>query len=86
MLARSKPIFYLFPFPSLAVALHRELLARVAERAAADAFAHCSPDNAQLLVVFLLHCADLCNPLLCAAAGTKVFSRPPRIRPNPLRC
>lgn len=68
------------------MSLHKELLARVAERSAAvsaaaqeprdegrgcdiggAAAAPCSPADASLLVAFLLHCADLCNPLLCVA-------------------
>lgn len=78
------PLTPFFPpsFPPRAVSLHKELLARVAERAAAapsptaarnpaagdaagpgGAFSRCSPDDANLLIAFLLHSADLCNPL-----------------------
>ena len=52
--------------------VHKDLLARVVLRATRDAvhgagsggFARASPDDRSLLVCFLLHCADLSNPVL----------------------
>ena len=52
--------------------VHKDLLARVMLRATRDAvhgagsggFARASPDDRSLLVCFLLHCADLSNPVL----------------------
>jgi hypothetical protein len=59
--------------PLLAVAVHKDLVARVSAQAndsgaatgveASAGFSRELPEHRELLVSFLLHCADLCCPL-----------------------
>jgi hypothetical protein len=67
------------------MSVHKDLLARVASRAkgaeegpgggsggVGGGFSRDSPEDRQLLVAFLLHCADLCNPLLPPAMSQRI--------------
>jgi len=59
------------------MAVHKELLSRVERRLSGEAslLSRDVPDDRLLLVAFLLHCADLCNPLLPPAMSRRIAER-----------
>ena len=55
------------------MSVHGDLLARMNSRLAnAEGFSPDSVDDRRLLVAFLLHCADLCNPLKPHAVSRRI--------------